>query len=228
MTLLIAVVIISAFILFSGKAFAKLGPCTKKYPTPEEIAEEIMPQSQVRGTPGFTQVIKQGIIDSARQGRIVGAAPPCPSGQQTTGQQILGKGLTTGLSVGSKLGLGLVGLTGTALGAATLGLGFLAIPLFGIFSHHAKAVARENTVLCDVIPSVNQLIAAIVQAYREGQFPPTQAIEKLQELEGSALSALQPIMKRNASQCNAACVFATQVEGAIRGSIATIQKEACL
>jgi hypothetical protein len=80
-----------------------------------------------------------------------------------------------------------------------------------IFSHHAAAVAKEQQVVCAAVPAANTALSAIIQAVQAGTITPQQGIASLQQLYQDFSATVQPILKSDASHCNAACGWRWQL-----------------
>jgi hypothetical protein len=124
-----------------------------------------------------------------------------PSGG-STGATALAAG-TKGLSALSGAGtLGLVALP-SILGPITFGIGLLALPFIAIFRHHAQAVQKEQTTLCDVTYAWNQFADAVEAALQQGKISLADARTQAGSLGSEIDSALAGISKTN--PCNAGC-----------------------
>lgn len=117
---------------------------------------------------------------------------------------------------------------GALIGAQIAGATVSAIPIVGsivqgviaIFSavsaHHAQAVQTEQTVLCTVVPAVNQAFASLDDAVSTGKVSLQDAFAGLDTIESQYKSAVTQILKESPGQCNAAC----QVDGFVQEQIA--------
>lgn len=112
-----------------------------------------------------------------------------------------GLGIAGGLGTTSIAGVGL-----GVLGAATAGVGLLALPVLAITAHHAAAVANEQKTLCDVSVAFNQAIPAIESAVQTGNASVAQASQALDGIASQLDSVLATIAKPNTSP-NAATGF---------------------
>jgi hypothetical protein len=176
--------------------------------TPDEAAQQAMPKSSIRSTPGFTQTVYNDIVNAASSGMFTDYnAQNCPSmGPSGTGAQALSLVSSgSGLALSTSIQAGLI-----TAGPATMGI-TIAIAgitaLFGtIFNHHAAAVAKEQRVLCASGPAANNYLQIIRQAVNSGAATPQQGIEALRSLLNDYTATVAPIIKNNSSQCNAACV----------------------
>lgn len=177
--------------------------------TADAAAAQAMPKNTIRNKPGFTQAVYAEIVNAAQTGQFTdynASAKSCFSSPSSTGARTLSL-------VSSGGGLALQGAVQAGLisaGPATFGI-TIAIAgitaLFGtIFSHHAQAVATENRILCASGPAANNYLQIIDQAVQSGKATPAQAKQALQSLLADYTSTVQPIIKNNSGQCNAACV----------------------
>jgi hypothetical protein len=95
-----------------------------------------------------------------------------------------------------------------AAGAALTVLG----DVFGIFTgHHAAAVAREQTELCEFIPAVNSALQAVDSGISSGVLTSAQAKDSLDNI----LSAFQQNISNIRKSCNAACVYVRMLDGIV-------------
>jgi len=177
--------------------------------TADQAAQAAMPKNTVRNTPGFTQAVYDGIVNAAQSGVFNdynGQAKSCLGLPSGSGAQVLSL-------VSTGAGLGLQGAVTTGLvaaGPATFGITIAIAGITALFStifaHHAAAVAKENRILCASGPAANNYLQIIDQAVQGGHATPAQAVTALHSLLSDYTSTVQPIIKNNSSQCNAACV----------------------
>jgi hypothetical protein len=182
--------------------------------TPEAAADVSFPASKVSGRAGFNQHVRDCIVQAAGSGAFAcfdaSGCTNSSSNNVRLAQTSAGLALT-GISVGAALHVGAIAAISTALGPWTLGISAL-IGLFPlIFAHHAAAVAREKQVICASVPAANNTLQVIQQAVAGGQTTPQHAIDALNSLLADFTSNVTPIMKNNASQCNAACVWVKEL-----------------
>lgn len=177
--------------------------------TPDQAAQVAMPTSTISSKAGFTQSVYNDIVQAAQSGDFVAFNPSgCP--QAATGS-IAGAALT---KVGSNIAIQLAGAS-SILGP----IGAIAAPILGIFSsiftHHAQAVAKEQQVVCSAVPSAGQALQVIEQAVQNGTIDPATGIASLQQVVSEFQTAVQPIIKMNSSQCNAACVWTKELQAIV-------------
>lgn len=117
---------------------------------------------------------------------------------------------------GAQIGAEIAGATVTAIpivGSIVQGI----ISIFaGISAHHAQAVANEQTVLCTVVPAVNQAFASDDDAVATGKVSLSDAFTGLDTIESQYKQAVTSILKEAPGSCNAAC----QVDGFVQEQIA--------
>src|SRR6266436_1495968 len=126
--------------------------------TADEAAQQAMPKSAIRSTPGFTQTVYNDIVSAASGAQFVDW-----NQSQCSGSGVNMAKPVIATTVG---GLALKFLpqafaAGPIVGGVVLAVGALG-SLFGIvFGHHAAAVAAERKVLCAAVPSANDTLSAI-------------------------------------------------------------------
>lgn len=177
--------------------------------TADQAAQQAMPTSTIRNTPGFTQQVYNNIVAAAQSGQFTdynAQAKSCQGQQKSTGAAVLGivgSGATLALSTAVKAGLITAGPVTAGISIAIAGI----VGLFGtILSHHAAAVAKENRILCASGPAANNYLQVIDQAVQNGQATPADAVNALDSLLADYKTAVTPIIKMSSSACNAACV----------------------
>lgn len=166
---------------------------------------------------GFTQKDKQNFETWVDSGYLPAYYKKTPGDCGTAGTSLPATlKITPALSVGGSALLKAGALTMNPIiagaGAALAVLG----DIFGIFGgHHAQAVAQEQSTLCDIVPAVNQALGVIDQALPAGQMTPDQAGQALDNIYSAYQTAVSKIVKDNASECNAACVYGRALRGII-------------
>jgi hypothetical protein len=99
-----------------------------------------------------------------------------------------------------------------AAGAALTVLG----DIFGIFGgHHAAAVAKEQSELCQYIPAVNSALQAVDQGLASGSLTSLQASQALDNILNAFQTGVSNIMKMSSGACNAACVYFRDLQGIV-------------
>jgi hypothetical protein len=162
---------------------------------------------------------------------IAQANPSHKSPDDTTmSSAVTGLQLTPGYNTPSECaqagkGVGKTAVVETAVGAATMKVAaatgpaapFVAVAgaivsLIGaITGHHAQAVANEQTILCQAVPSTNQALASVVSAVQGGTLSPSDGISALQQIQSAFNSAVQPITK----SCNEACGLSKELDAIV-------------
>jgi hypothetical protein len=177
--------------------------------TPDEAAAQAMPKNTIRGKAGFTQAVYDEIVNAASSGQFTdynAQASSCanaPSHTAQTALSLVSSG--SGLALQGAVQAGLLA-TGPATFGITIAIAGITALFSTIFNHHAQAVAKENRILCASGPAANNYLQIIEQAVQSGAATPQQGIDALHSLLSDYTSAVQPIIKNNSGQCNAACV----------------------
>jgi hypothetical protein len=70
----------------------------------------------------------------------------------------------------------------------------------GLINHGAMVHNQENEILCDVVPRVADMLAAIVLSFRQGQMTASQAVALLNQLQSTTLQAMGPEAGRGSGQ----------------------------
>lgn len=118
-----------------------------------------------------------------------------------------GTGVGTGAKVETAVGAsvmqvgGKIAVANPLVGGAVAVAGAIVSLIGAITGHHAQAVANEQTILCQVVPSTNQALEAIISAVQGGQMSASDGIAALQQTLSAFTSAVKPITK----SCNEAC-----------------------
>jgi hypothetical protein len=192
--------------------------------TPEDATEQIFPQAQVRGKAGHNASVRNEILYSAQAGQIMTAANNDlayqPQNAECKGASMLKPALlSTAGGVALKFAPQAFAAGGPIVGGIVLAVAGLS-ELFGaIFGHHAKAVAKERSILCAAVPSANQSLQLIDQAVSSGQATPQQAIAALDSMVSGFQQAIAPIIHganpMSSGECNAACVMLSCLRGVV-------------
>lgn len=163
----------------------------------------------------------RNMIRCGLQARRLGGLPNCKTGPSTPAN--IGAGVakygTAALSTVTGLaGVGALGGTAAATGAAGGSIGgisaaaiagpaaiaILPFAVWGIIAaHHGAAVAKEQSVTCNVENYVNSNNDAIIQAVIQNAIDWKTAKGYFNEVRKQALSALAPISQN----CNAGCAY---------------------
>lgn len=171
----------------------------------DQILEQVFPAARVKPTAGFNAAARAGVAQAIRMRRIPFDVSSCRGVRPI-------KATITRTSGGAALKFG--GTTGPAA-PFVIAAGAL-LTLFGaIFAHHARAVAKEQSISCAAVPAANDAIDAIDEAVRARAATPQQGIQALDQLAADFARSIQAILKMNPSQCNAACQYTLGLAGAI-------------
>lgn len=196
--------------------------------TADAAAQQAFPNAPRSPNAGHNMATYNAILASVQAGQLVNASGspayiPGTGDCSATGQssnvklaQISGQMALTGINVAAAFGTGILG---AALGPFTFGLSTL-IGLFPlIFGHHAKAVKKEQSVLCAAVPAANNYLQIIDQAVTSGQATPQQGIAALNSLLSDFGSQVASIRKGAdptvSGECNAACVMFTALKAIV-------------
>lgn len=195
----------------------------------QQIIDTVFPPSQRQNRAGWNTSALQEIIDALDNGfinhyygdRANGVlANDCAQANRSDGNinlAIANKAASLGASVAA-LGIG-TAAHGSALAAIGLGVNIAPVVgqiisgaliafsvISGVFQHHAQAVAQEQTILCAIIPAINNAILGLDSAIAQGRVSLQDAYNGMDNLYQAYLQNVKPILQETASQCNAACV----------------------
>lgn len=131
-----------------------------------------------------------------------GTATPVEVGKVATALRFGSAGVGSAATISALTLKTATGLS-AGLGIASAGIGLLAIPLIGIFTHHAQAVAQEQTIACQVSVGFNSAAPSIDEGVASGQLTIEQGIQAMAVLTGELKKQLASIVK----SCNLACGF---------------------
>jgi hypothetical protein len=183
--------------------------------TPQEAEAQVVTPSQYTGAK-MTQAEVDAIIQSATQGYLPFGPADWQPGWNCNGRPSVGAAQI--LQIGGGLGLGFAGAEGSAIAAtigvsaSIIGLAFAGIGaiiglFIAIFEHHAQAVAKEENVLCQAVPALNNTLNALSTAVQNGTISYATGIATLPQIQQEFASAVASIIKDDQSHCNAACVW---------------------
>ncbi|TMI88361.1 MAG: hypothetical protein E6H00_13080 [Bacillati bacterium ANGP1] len=195
--------------------------------SPDQAAEQIFPAASVRAGAGHNQAVRDLIARAVSAGQLLD-----PSG--APGYSQAGDCSATGVSSNVRLaqtasGLALTGVsigllasgavTAAALAPFTMGISAI-IGLFPIiFGHHARAVKKEQSVLCAAVPAANNYLQIIDQAVGGGMASPADAQAALDSLVSGFRSQVSGILHgsdpTSSGECNAACVMLSQLRAIV-------------
>jgi hypothetical protein len=191
--------------------------------SPADATEQIFPQARVTSAAGHNLSIRNQILASAGAGQILnvsGAPAYMPGTADCAGVSLAKPALmsaTTGLALKF---LPQAAAAGGPIGAAVvIAIAGISELFSVIFGHHAKAVAKERSVLCAAVPAANQSIELIAQAVSGGQATPAQAIAALDQVVSGFQSAVSSIIHgadpMSSGECNAACVILSELRAIV-------------
>lgn len=132
-----------------------------------------------------------------------GTATPVDVGKVSTALRFGSAGVGTAASISSLSVVGASAGLATGLAVASVGIGIVALPLIGIFTHHAQAVAQEQTIACQVSVAFNSTVPSIDEGVAGGQLSVEQGVQAMAVLTGELKKQLAGIVK----VCNLACGF---------------------
>jgi hypothetical protein len=183
--------------------------------TADAAARMVFPNPPASPHAGHNMSTFDSIVSAAGSGQMSPAYLPGTSdcANATLGPRAV---ITKG---GSQVG-GLLLKIGAASGnPIVLGIGAAAevasIVFSAIFGHHAKAVARERSILCAAVPAANQTLLVVDQAVAEGNFTPQNGIDAVNAMVAGFAQAVASIQHgadpTAKGECNAACVMLSQL-----------------
>lgn len=188
------------------------------------ITNTVFPPSERVNRAGWNSGALQVIIDALDAGYLTNyygdrAAGDCAQANKNGNTTLTMANKAAALG-GSIAALG-IGTAAHASALATIGIGINIAPVVGqiisgallafaavssIFQHHAQAVAQEQTILCYIIPQINQAVLNLDAAIAKGDISLQDAYNGLDSLQNAYVRTVQPILQETASTCNAACV----------------------
>ena len=182
----------------------------------QQILDTVFPPSQRRNTPGFNTSALQVLTDAMNNGFIRQyyssdeVAADCAKANKSgiTNLQLASKATSLAASGWAALApsvaaLQVVPVVGQIIGGAVAA--FAAVS--NLLAHHSLAVEQEQTVLCYIVPQVNQAIIGLDSAIALNKISLQDAFNGLDVLHSAYLSNVKAIIQESASTCNAACVI---------------------
>src|SRR5882762_8900071 len=184
----------------------------------QQIIDTIFPPSQRNNKAGWNAGALQQIIDSLDAGYITNYYGDRANGVLANDcAQANKSGVNVNLAIankaaslgGSAVALG-IGTAAHASALATIGIGVNIAPIVGqiisgaliafaaisgIFQHHAQAVAQEQTILCAIIPEINNAIFGLDRAISQNQITLQQAYDGVDALYSAYLQNVKPILQ---------------------------------
>jgi hypothetical protein len=195
--------------------------------TADAAARTVFPNPPASPNAGHNMATFDSILAAAGSGQMSPAYLPGTGdcANATLGPRAIltkGPGMAGGLllKIGAASGNPIV----LAVGAAATIAGIVFSVIFG---HHAKAVAKERSILCAAVPAANQTVLVVDESVASGQFTPQNGIDALNAtLAGfaQAVASIQHGADPTAKgECNAACVMLSQLRAIVARKISQYQ-----
>ena len=195
--------------------------------TPDQAARTVFPNPPASPNAGHNMATFDAILAAAESGQMSPGYEPGSGGcaNVTLGAKAI---ITSGgkqaggvlLKIGAVSGNPIILAAGVAAEVAS-------IVFSAIFGHHAKAVARERSILCAAVPAANQTLIAVDEAIASGQFTPQNGIDALTAMLGSFAQEVAGIQHgadpTAKGECNAACVMLSQLRAIVARKISLYQ-----
>lgn len=195
--------------------------------TADAAARTVFPNPPASPNAGHNMATFDSIVAAAQSGQMSPAYLPGTSdcANVTLGPRaILTKGAGTAGGLLLKIGAASGNPILLAAGAAATIAG---IVFSAIFGHHAKAVARERSILCAAVPAANQTLQVVDEAISAGQFTPQNGIDALNAMLGGFAQQVASIQHgadpTARGECNAACVMLSQLRAIVARKISQYQ-----
>lgn len=195
--------------------------------TADAAARTVFPNPPASPNAGHNMATFDSIVAAANSGQMSPAYLPGTSdcANVTLGPRaILTKGPTAAGGLLLKIGAASGNPIVLAIGAAATIAG---IVFSAIFGHHAKAVARERSILCAAVPAANQTLQVVDEAIAAGQFTPQNGIDALNAMLGGFAQQVASIQHgadpTAKGECNAACVMLSQLRAIVARKISEYQ-----
>lgn len=126
-----------------------------------------------------------------------------------------GAGLATSAAGSIGTSLAIAGIaTGPLMPIVALAGGIISV-FSSIFGAHAAKVKQEQQIICAVVQSVNDSLTVLDQAVQQGQLTVQQASGSLDQLYTELQQNVQPILKQDGGNCNAACYILAEARAVI-------------
>jgi hypothetical protein len=195
--------------------------------TADQAARMIFPNPPASPNAGHNMATFDSIVAAAQSGFMSPSYEPGTGGcaNVTLGAKAI-------ITSGGKQAAGVLLKIGAATGnpivlAAGAAAEVASIVFSAIFGHHAKAVAKERSILCAAVPAANATLAAVDSAIAAGQFSPQNGIDALNAMLagfGQQVAAIQHGADPTAKgECNAACVMLSQLRAIVARKISIYQ-----
>lgn len=195
--------------------------------TPDQAARTVFPNPPASPNAGHNMATFDSIVAAAASGQMSPGYEPGSGGcaNVTLGAKAI---ITSGakqaggvlLKIGAASGNPIILAAGAAAEVAS-------IVFSAIFGHHAKAVARERSILCAAVPAANQTLVAVDEAIASGQFTPQNGIDALTAMLGSFAQEVASIQHgadpTAKGECNAACVMLSQLRAIVARKVSSYE-----
>src|SRR5258708_20969076 len=195
----------------------------------QQIIDTVFPPNQRSNRAGWNASGLQAIIDALDSGYITGyygdrangvLANDCAKANTggvninlaianktaALGGSVVALGIGTAAHASALTAIGLSVNIAPVVGQIISGALIAFAAISGIFQHHAQAVAQEQTILCAIIPAINNAIFGLDAAIANYQISLKEAYDGINALYSAYLNNFKPILQETANQCNAACV----------------------
>lgn len=195
--------------------------------TPDAAARTVFPNPPASPNAGHNMQTFDSIVAAAATGQMSPAYLPGTSdcANVTLGPRaILTKGAGSAGQLLLKIGAASANPIVLAAGVAAT---IASVVFSAIFGHHAKAVARERSILCAAVPAANQTLQVVDEAVASGQFTPQNGIDALSAMLGGFAQQVASIQHgadpTARGECNAACVMLSQLRAIVARKISEYQ-----
>lgn len=177
--------------------------------TPDQAAEQVLPLAKVGKGAGHNQGIRDGLVSAAQAGYLNAQLPAMCAGGRPPG---MAKPVITNTAGGIAMSFVPAAFTAGPIVGGIVLAGAAIAKVFGmIFSHHAAAVKKEQSILCAAVPAANDALQVIDHALSSGQVTPEQAMAAIDNVVAGFQQAVAGIIKgsdpTSSGECNAACVW---------------------
>lgn len=174
----------------------------------DQILRQSFSTTDARGS----QLVRDTALQAAHGGALwlKPGSPDCTNvGSGTTSAKLVSS------SGGISMQLASVAPATGPLAPILLGAGAVLSVFGSIFGAHKAAQAREANILCSAVPAANDAIRAINDAVNNGTITANQGAQSLDKLYSDLTTTVQPILKANSDQCNAACFVLAEARALI-------------
>lgn len=213
---------------YTRRVFPSLGFFSLGAITADQAARQIFPNPPRSPNAGHNMATFDAIVSAAGSGQMSPAYMDASSGCAGVNLGATKATIVKGLGAAGGLLLKIGAASGNPI---VLGVGAaaeLSSVVFGlIFGHHAKAVAKERSILCAAVPAANQTLQAVDAAIAAGNFSPADAINALQAMVAQFAQQVASIQHgadpTSSGECNAACVMLSQLRAIVLRKVSLYQ-----